>query len=256
MVRLHLFEFNDQPWLPTRLRDYQTDTLAALERLGAPFRPAVPVVRDALRHAPAPRIVDLCSGAGGPLQPILQRLEAWGDAPEVVLTDLFPNQEAFARQARRLGPRCSFRAEPVDAASVPADLVGLRTIFNAFHHFRPPVARRVLADAARARQPICVVEVPERRLSTMATFLALPLLVCATTPGIRPFRWGRLAWTYGVPAIPLLVGFDGVVSCLRSYAPRELLALAPRVEGYRWDAGQEPIPLTPLHLTWLVGRPT
>ena len=44
-------------------------------------------------------------------------------------------------------------------------------------------------------------------------------------PACPPFRWSRLLWTYLVPVIPLVLLFDGIVSCLRSYRPDELLKL-------------------------------
>jgi len=39
---------------------------------------------------------------------------------------------------------------------VPDELTGFRTIFSAFHHFRPEEARAVVADAAHQRQGIAV----------------------------------------------------------------------------------------------------
>ena len=39
--------------------------------------------------------------------------------------------------------------------------------------------------------------------------------VLLATPFILPFRWSRLFWTYIVPALPLVLTFDVVVSLLR-----------------------------------------
>src|SRR2546422_6427005 len=51
-----------------------------------------------------------------------------------------------------------FRSEPVDATQVPGDLHGFRTIFTAFHHFRPAQARAVVADAVAKGEGIGVFE--------------------------------------------------------------------------------------------------
>jgi len=69
--------------------------------------------------------------------------------------------------------------------------------------------------------------------------LQLPLLLLFT-PFIRPFRSSRLALTYLVPLIPLLVLFDGTMSFLRLYLEdelRELVASTPGHERFVWDVG-------------------
>jgi hypothetical protein len=73
----------------------------------------------------------------------------------------------------------------------------------------------------------------------------------------RPFRWSRLFWTYLVPVVPLMVLFDGVVSCLRVYTPDEMLAMARDVasDSYEWDAGHEKPAGAPLPVPFLIGVP-
>jgi hypothetical protein len=85
---------------------------------------------------------------------------------------------------------------------VPKNLTGLRTMFNAFHHFAPGSARLELESAVQARQPVGIFEIPERSLLVMVPFLFTPIFVAFVTPFIRPFRWKRLLWTYVVPLIP------------------------------------------------------
>jgi hypothetical protein len=141
---------------------------------------------------------------------------------------------------------------------VPSELTGFRTLFNAFHHFRPADAVAVLRDAAEAGQPIGVFEIPDRSPRTLIPMLVLtPLMVALTTPFIRPFRWARLLWTYLMPLVPLTCWWDGIVSQLRAYTAAELEALARevRVDGYTWRAGHVPIGSTPGRLTYLIGQP-
>jgi hypothetical protein len=91
---------------------------------------------------------------------------------------------------------------------------------------------------------------------TTALIAGGPLLALGVVPWILPFRWSRLAWTYLLPAIPLVVLWDGIVSCLRSYTVPELRALAAAAgEGYAWEAGVGRVPRLPVPLTWLVGYP-
>jgi hypothetical protein len=128
-------------------------------------------------------------------------------------------------------------------------------VFTAFHHFPPPMARRVLADAVEKRSGIAVFESTSRDARTLVVMVLVPLMVWLTTPFIRPFRWSRLLLTYVLPVIPLIALFDGVVSALRTYTPDELRALADSADAggvYTWTAGEAgggPIPMT-----YLVGQ--
>ncbi|MGZ4973273.1 MAG: class I SAM-dependent methyltransferase, partial [Limisphaerales bacterium] len=122
-------------------------------------------------------IVDLCSGAGGPALSLAADLAAQGLFPRMILTDRFPHVCA-KKPLTEADQTLSFYAEPVDARAVPDRLTGLRTCFNAFHHFRPDDAVAVLQDAARARQAIAIFENPDRRWrEILGVFFLLPILV-------------------------------------------------------------------------------
>jgi hypothetical protein len=115
-----------------------------------------------------------------------------------------------------------------------------------------------LNNAVQAGQPIGIFEIPERSLRTLVPmFFLVPLLVAITTPFIRPFRWRRLLWTYLLPLVPLACWWDGIVSQLRAYSPRELQDLAEAVGAhtYCWRAGQVAIVSSPGYLTYLIGYP-
>jgi len=239
-MRLHLVELHDLPACPPSLRDALTDFLAFTLNLVRSYEPAGPLLRRALRRAAATRIVDLCSGAGGPWS----WLAAQVGVP-VVLTDLYPHRG----QIPGMHPRS------VDARAVPADLTGFRTLFTSFHHFRPPDARAILQDAVRNRQGIAVFEAARRRPLDVALVAMTWLGVLAAVPFVRPFRWSRLMWTYLPPLLPVVGTFDGVVSCLRSYAPAELRALVRGLDDFEWEIGAARAPHSPLHTTYLIGVP-
>ncbi|MDA0206026.1 MAG: hypothetical protein O3A53_11560 [Acidobacteria bacterium] len=253
LPRLHLFELEDQSWFPSSWRNFMTDYLRYVEGKFQLHRLALEPLTRALDDSGAERIVDLCSGAGGPLVAILGEWAAEGSSVSAVLTDLYPH----AAIAETAGGLVEYRREPVDAAAVPPELIGLRTLFNGLHHFRPKQAKAVLADAVRASQPLAVFEVADRTLLAIVPLVFVPLFVLLMTPFIRPFRWTRLFWTYLIPVLPLAILFDGVVSYLRAYTPNELLAMAQEVEpaAYRWQAGYLRAPKLPGRMTYLTGMP-
>ncbi len=252
MRRFQLFELEDLPWWPQRLRDAATDYLATAMQITKPYRAILPHLRRVLTENQETKILDLCSGGGGPWRSLHGEL---GLSVEVCLSDKFPNLPALERAARE-NSAFQFEIAAVDAACVPQHLSGLRTLFLAFHHFAPREALMVLQDAARNERSIAIFELTERTWRMIFLVLLSPLFVWLLTPWIRPFSWSRLLWTYIMPVVPVAVAIDGVVSCLRSYTVEELEALATQVSvaNYRWEAGCVNAPGLPLRITYLIGQ--
>ncbi len=81
---------------------------------------------------------------------------------------------------------------------------------------------------------------------SIVSMLFVPLGALLVTPFIRPFRWSRLVFTYVIPVLPLLIVFDGIVSCLRVYSPDELRAhLRLAGEPPKFDARRYHQPIGP-----------
>ena len=234
MGRIHAFELEDQPWCPGILRDGGTAYITRFLQLTGLMEGALPHLRKVLDAGDGPWI-DLCSGAGGPAGDALHRLRA--DRPELTVecTDLFPNVEGLAHEAAKHDGAMRVCSTPVDATAVGGDRRGPRTLFNALHHFRPEQARAILADAVAARAPIGAFEFVGRQPHAIPGMLGVPLAVMCLVPFLRPFRWGWIPLTYLVPLLPLLVWWDGAISCLRVYSPDELRALVVGLDDYDWD---------------------
>lgn len=257
MKRFQLIEIGDQDWLPNSLRDALTDYLQFVNNLTQPYTPIIPQLGRALEQTNTRQIIDLCSGGAGPwlsLQPALPK----SDLISVRLTDKFPNLPAFQRADSVSQGALEFVAESVDATDVPNELIGFRTLFSSFHHFRPAEARAILSDAVRKRQGIGIFEATHRSALAILLMFITPLLVLIFTPFIRPFRWSRFLWTYLVPIVPVIVLFDGIVSCLRTYTPAELRKLTAEISSetqYQWEIGEQRVKGKPLPVTYLLGYP-
>lgn len=257
MRRRQLVELEDLPWFPAVFRDAMTGTLRLTVEHGGPGRTIAAHLAPLVIRLGVSEIVDLCSGGGGPTVAFVRLLRDMGVDARATLTDLYPNVRAFQALSERSGGAIGYRAEPVDATAVPADLPGLRLVMNAFHHLPPEVARGVLKDAMDAGQPIALYEVAGREPLTAAVLLAAPLGVAAAVPFLRPFDWRWIPFTYVVPVLPLLGLWDGLVSALRIYSPEELQDLVAPLQrpGWRWDIGRVRFGRFPAHATYLHGYP-
>lgn len=240
--------------MPAALRGWVVDQLSFVEDLVGAYRPIVPIVEELLGAHEPKRVVDLCSGSGAAPAALKRSLDARGVSCDVVLTDLYPNLDAFRR---REVDGVSHIDEPVDATAVPGELTGVRTLFNGFHHLPPTAARALLVDAAEKRQPIVVVETVGRSLHAVLLVVAITLGTFVFAPFVKPFSLGRLLFTYVVPAVPFIVLFDGLVSCLRVYSPAELRAMTRDLEqgGYAFEVRRPKVPWVPVRHLVFVGRP-
>jgi hypothetical protein len=140
---------------------------------------------------------------------------------------------------------------------VPPKLAGVRTMFSAFHHFRPDAARAILRDAFERRRAICIFESGSGTLLGIVAMLGVPLAVLALMPLARPFRWPHLLFTYFVPLTPFIVLWDGIVSMLRIYSPGQMQKLAAGLQSrdYSWEFGNIKVRGIPDKLPYLIGRP-
>jgi hypothetical protein len=251
MYRLHLFEFSDQPWFPQVLRDGETAYLAAAYRVVPLPRQWAERISTVLRPREPTEILDLCSGSGGPMRLIIEVLERRGYVVRATLTDLYPNPQSAPH------PKLSWLAESVDATRVSPRLAGVRTMFSAFHHFRPDAAKAILKDAFDRRRAICIFESGSGTMLGFASMVGVPVGVLAVMPFARPFRWLYLVFTYLIPLMPLVIFWDGIVSMLRIYSPEQMKELTKDLQApdYAWEIGRIRLAGVPDGPPYLIGQP-
>ena len=257
MRRVQFFELHEQSWFPSSLRDEITDALQFGLNLLNAYAPIAPLLQSMLDATRSRSIVDMCSGAGGPWLGLSRKLQPDAQVFHVLLTDKYPNLRAFQKIRTVPENHIAFYPDSVDAIKVPGELQGFRTMFSSFHHFPPEEARAILQDAIDAGQSIGIFEITRRAPLTITLMFAWALMPFVFTPLIRPFRWSRLFCTYVVPIIPLVLLFDGVVSCLRTYRPQELREIIKKLSGieYQWEVGEHSKTSGQAPITYLIGCP-
>jgi hypothetical protein len=256
--RIHFFEIEDLSFCPRVIRDGITDILQHSINSGKTYLPVVPMLLDALAKTNSSKIVDLCSGGGGPWPSLLPKLKAQSSTEiNVLLTDKFPNIRAFDRTKQLLGDGIECQHASISAFDVPAEVQGFRTIFTGFHHFRPQDGRKIIEDAVRKNEGIGIFEFTSRSLLPLIFVIVMsPIGALLLAPFARPFRWSRVILTYVIPILPLCTLFDGFISCLRTYSKEELQALVDDLpeNNYHWEIGEiKTRKVQPL--TYLIGYP-
>lgn len=255
MSRIHLFEFEDQPWFPRFIRNYGTDFLQFLSNKTKMFVPLIPWVEKGLAAGKTSNIIDLASGGGGGILSLNNELIQKHPDLRILLTDFYPNLEAFEFTSNQAS-NISYSKDAIDARAVPGKLKGLRTQFLSLHHFRPVDAIKIFENAVSENQAIFIAEGQERSIPSFLAMFFSPITVLLVTPLIRPFSLGRLIFTYLIPIVPLFVWWDGMVSCFRTYSVSEMEQLVEKVKGkekFNWETGRVKSGLA--QLLFLLGIP-
>lgn len=253
MGRIHLFEFEDQKWFPTFLRNYGTDFLQFLSNKTKMYKTIIPIIKKGLKKSGANQIIDLGSGGGGGL--IWLNAELKKDIPDlkIILTDLYPNIPAF-ELTKKKADNFEYLEKPLDARDVLTELNGFRTLFLSLHHFNPNDAKKILQNAINSNSSIAIFEAQERSIRSILAMLFSPIIVLLTTPFISPFKIGRISFTYIIPIVPLFVLWDGVVSSLRTYSVKEMNGLVENLNGkenYDWKINK--VKTGPSNVLYLLG---
>lgn len=255
MARIHLFEFGDQKWFPQFLKNYLTDFLQFISNATKIYKPIVPVLEKGLQLSKTNQIIDLASGGGGGLLWLNSELKKRNPELKILLTDYYPNKSAF-EYTKKQANNFDFVSNSVDARNVPKNLKGLRTQFLSFHHFKPEEAKLILQNAVDSNAAIAIFEGQERSFASIIAMVFSPISVLFTAPFIRPFKFGRIIFTYLIPIIPLVCLFDGIVSSLRTYSVKEMTDLVNQLknkDNFHWDINR--VKSGPGVILYLFGTP-
>jgi hypothetical protein len=243
-MELHLFEFEDQPWFPSILRDYQTDFLGFVSEITRIYLPAEGTLSE-LKGTNPGTVMDIASGNGraaiGATGSLRQR--GW----KLLLSDKFPYSGALPRDDAHHNVQYIFQS--VDALKhVPKAEV--YTMFNAFHHFTDTQKIQIAEAVAQRGGKLMVFEPLQPTLIVFLKVLfstTLGLLLAA--PFIKPFSVFRLVLTYILPVGILVTCWDGLVSVLRASSKKELEALVAKGKRVGLNISFEYLPSAMAKLT-------
>ena len=214
------------------------------------------------------RVLDICSGAGGPMFAAATKVAstfaarsaksasavtAGMQSVALTVSDIVPHPDHWAERvtstlaevkaAGAVGGRLSvgFEAQSVDATRVPPHVApgALWTLCASFHHFDDDLARGILRSAVTNGEcrGILIVELSEHRLLSMVFLCVLiAVLACFSPLFVLPLR--RIPSSLGLYAqillaLPVFVFtavWDTAVSCMRTLTTHEMLALAARAD--------------------------
>ena len=259
MTHRRFKEMHDYDWFPDVWRRGMTDFLSCFATCFFQYEPAFPLIAGMMRKSGLRKLCDLCSGGSGYLLSLLGYLRKNGiTVSGMELTDKYPNLVAFERISRRSGGAVSYISSSVDALNPPFDEQEIRLIFSAMHHFSPDELKSIIN---RARKDNCAIGLFD--YCCRAPVRAIPQLILLMPhifiimPFAGPFSWGKMFWTYILPAIPLALLTDSIISRWNGYSPSELKAIIDKLPDntYEWECGSKLNFLRTGKVVYLTGCP-
>lgn len=242
MKRIHLFEFEDLKWLPNWIRICMTRLIMVMHKKFNTSEDMAKLLAKLIKQTNTTKIIDLCSGSGGPMLDTISQLKNSHKIEniELVLTDLYPNLED-AKRINKLNNHIHYRTQPLDATNIGNDIKGILTMVGSFHHMKPNLAKSILREAQRKEQPICIMEI-NKKFTVLLWWLLIPLsaILCLfITPLVKPLTIKQIIFTYLIPIIPICFAWDAVITSGRIYRMNDLDILLKGLgnENYTWEKG-------------------
>jgi hypothetical protein len=221
---MFLFEFMDLPWLPSTLRATIHDVLDTCLST-PPRRYYAWVAREILNlveDGSVNTIVELGAGTA-PITRELATLLNGRKGISLRVSDLYPDRALYRALEAEYPDLIQIDLRSVDF-SRPMDFPSgsLLVLSGTFHHL-PPAARLRALEALSAYR-VAIFEPLGRNpasllLSLLGFFpgIATPLRFWRQRPG----NWRRVLWCWVLPLAPVMIVWDGWVSCLRYWTERE-----------------------------------
>jgi hypothetical protein len=194
-----------------------------------------------LREAGTSKVLDLCSGAGGPASVLSAAMAERGHDVHFLMSDLFPAVTEWEALVASNPSRLGFVPEAVDVTAIPG-AVGegrVRVCINALHHFPPPLARELLLGMCREAPGVFIAEGLVRNPLSFAAMAPVGLAALMATPLLsKDHRLARAALTWLSPIAVGVSAWDGTVSSMRTHLPEELREMVSGLEGWTWTSGE------------------
>lgn len=235
----HSFEFMDLAGVPQSIRLTMREVLECA--MSAPFRDYYDWVAAEAGRIALARGCDTIVELGAGTAPLTRRLAVTPalNGMKLLVCDLNPDVPTYNALERDFPGQVSAIYESVEFATTPAFGDRAVLVLSATFHHVPDEARVATLKSLLASSPNVLVFEPLRRTLQSVLYAAMTVIPGFIAPlvflkfhGIR--REGhlrRLFWCWLVPAVPFLLAWDGIISCLRMWTTSEWLEALASLGG-------------------------
>lgn len=230
---MRLFEFGDLDCVPNWYHVYLREYLVFFYKVFGYYKLWVPAFTQFIKQTKAKEIMECCSGAGEPLVLIDAQL----DRKEVgelnyFLSDIRPNPEVTKRFNQSENTRFHYIDKSVDVTQDLAEFDCPKVFINSFHHFTPDQVQKIMGYSFEHKNEIIILEYVRKSVMGVLSMVMGPIVVLLTLPFVVKLKDLPVMafFTYLLPIFPLMMLWDGVVSCMHEYSEHYLRGVAKKFE--------------------------
>jgi len=230
-----LFEFGDLDCIPKWYHFYLRSYLVLFYRLFGYYKLWIPSLTDFIRQTQANTLLEYCSGSGEVMKLIAAELkDDEFKHVDFILSDLKPQPEfvEIINKHPESNGRFRYITDPVDATAILEGMDYPRIFVNSFHHFTPAQVEKIMKYNLERGNEVIILEyvrnTPLGYISmltgALSIFLTLPFVIKLKDLPLMAF------FTYVLPIFPLMVLWDGVVSCMHVYNQKQLTDIVKKID--------------------------
>ncbi len=229
---MRLFEFGDLDVIPDYYHVYLRNYLTFFYKLFGYYKLWVPAFSEFIREVDSRKFMECCSGAGEALKLVASELDKKEfEDIEFLLSDIKPHPE-FVKKINQSND-LSFRYidKAIDVTKIEDDFNYPKIFINSFHHLSVEQVEKIFKVNFDQGNEIIVMEYVRNTLMGYLSMLMGPIIVFLTLPFVVRLKHLPLMaiFTYLIPLFPLMMLWDGCVSCLHEYSEKKLTQIVRRL---------------------------
>jgi len=227
-MKITIPELEDLPWFPSKLRQMQMEFIGFMVVMFKVYQPLLTVIKQSLAKSNTRNILDLCTGSGEPIRNLVTSDRI---SDSIILSDLYPCPKIETGDF-------IWNVESLNALESHNELSGMRTMFNAYHHFSEQEKLKLLE--IHSQNGIFIAEILQPNIFNLLKIIFTTILgQLVFAPFVKPFSFQRLLFTYLIPINLITITLDGIISVLKSQRPRSMFKQVKENfnSDYQFDCG-------------------
>ena len=222
---MHLFEFGDQNFVPDFYHEFLRDFMGQLYKKLGHYKLWTDSFSKFCERNRSGIIHDPCAGSGEINELLIRELPNFQDY-KFLLSDLMadqtPEYHEYFKQIHEIDIEYAKKSKNLLTGVAKPNMP--KIFINSFHHFKKAQAKVILTKNLEIGNEILILEYCHKTLMSYISMMAGPIMSLIMFPLVvtKKTFLPCFIFCYLIPIIPLMLLWDGFVSCLRTFDTKDI----------------------------------